>query len=40
MPDGRPDLPGLPDWVKSLGVGREAEAAIDRTYDRLVALRR
>jgi predicted choloylglycine hydrolase len=29
---GQPDLPGLPEWVKSLGLPEEAVAAIDRWW--------
>jgi predicted choloylglycine hydrolase len=29
---GGPDISGLPDWVKSLGLGAEAAAAIDRYW--------
>jgi len=32
QPDQPPDLPGLPDWVKSLGLPPEADAAIDRYW--------
>ena len=32
MPDEEPDLRGLPDWVKSLGLPAEAVAAIDRYW--------
>ncbi len=32
MPDGPIDLPGLPDWVKSLGLPPEATEAIDRYW--------
>jgi len=28
----KPDLEGLPDWVKSLGLPAEASAAIDRYW--------
>src|SRR5438270_13924419 len=30
MADRQPDLPDLPDWVKSLGLPAEAAAAIDQ----------
>jgi hypothetical protein len=32
MADDQPDLLGLPDWVKSLGLPPEAVAAIDRYW--------
>ncbi|MGA2010936.1 MAG: C45 family peptidase [Solirubrobacteraceae bacterium] len=32
MPDGPPDLEGLPDWVKSFGLPPEAVDAIDRYW--------
>src|ERR1700752_3799816 len=31
-PQDQPGLPGLPDWVKSLGLPPEAEAAIDKYW--------